>query len=161
MGPFPSADDAARRAIDEIFNAPYKPPCRVCGRGEGRHAPECSQLATPAEDKAEDKTEAVGADHFGIDPEQMARDAERARAMVKRWARSREVDAKQVGGNHYTSMKVQPWDAMQACMTAEEFRGFLRGNIIRYAMRLGRKDSDDLGKLIHYAEKLRSLGEAA
>lgn len=71
------------------------------------------------------------------------------------------VNAKQVGGTHYVDMKVQPWDVMQACMTEEEFRGFLRGNIIRYAMRLGRKDSDDLGKLIHYAEKLREVQSAA
>lgn len=63
----------------------------------------------------------------------------------------------QVGGEHYKSMAVQPWDAMAAWLTPEEFRGYLRGNIVKYAARIGRKDSDDVGKLIHYAQKLQSL----
>ena len=52
----------------------------------------------------------------------------------------------QVGGSHYKDMGVQPWDVMQSVLTPEEFRGFLKGNIIKYAMRQGRKDSDDAGK---------------
>jgi len=67
------------------------------------------------------------------------------------------ADDVQVGGSHYKDMAVQPWTVMQAVLTPEEFRGFLKGNIIKYAMRQGRKDSDDAGKAWHYMEKLREV----
>ena len=64
------------------------------------------------------------------------------------------ADKEQVGGDHYKTMGIQPWDVMEAVLTPEEFRGFLKGNIIKYAMRNGRKDSDDAGKARHYKQKL-------
>jgi len=68
------------------------------------------------------------------------------------------ADKKQVGGTHYKDMPVQPWTVMQAVLTEEEFRGFLKGNIIKYGMRSGRKDgTDDSGKLQHYLEKLAEV----
>lgn len=63
----------------------------------------------------------------------------------------------QIGGDHYKAMGVQPWDVMQAVMTPEEFVGFLKGNIIKYAMRQGKKESDDAGKCNHYIQKLREV----
>lgn len=65
-------------------------------------------------------------------------------------------DDKQVGGTHYMTMPVQPWEVMEAVLTAEEFRGFLKGNIIKYAMRAGHKvgSHDDEAKVRHYKEKL-------
>ena len=68
------------------------------------------------------------------------------------------ADARQVGGSHYRDMQMQPWDVMQAVLTPEEFRGFLKGNVIMYAMRQGKKDgSDDAGKAQHYAQKLAEM----
>jgi len=65
------------------------------------------------------------------------------------------ADDLQVSGNHYKDMPVQPWAVMQAVLTREEFLGFLKGNIIKYSMRAGRKDgSDDAGKARHYMQKL-------
>lgn len=64
------------------------------------------------------------------------------------------ADEIQVGGTHYKDMAVQPWSVMESVLTHEEFVGFLKGNIIKYAMRQGRKDSDDGGKLQHYQLKL-------
>jgi len=65
------------------------------------------------------------------------------------------ADDVQVGGSHYKDMPVQPWTVMKAVLTPEEFRGFLKGNIIKYSMRQGKKqDSDDAGKLDHYITKL-------
>jgi hypothetical protein len=47
---------------------------------------------------------------------------------------------------------------MQAVLTPEEFKGFLKGNIIKYSMRQGRKEeSDDAGKAWHYMEKLKEV----
>lgn len=68
------------------------------------------------------------------------------------------ADSRQVGGSHYKDMPMQPWDVMQAVLTPEEFRGFLKGNIIKYSMRAGRKDgSDDAGKAQHYRQKLAEM----
>ena len=47
---------------------------------------------------------------------------------------------------------------MQAVLTPDEFRGFLKASIIKYAMRAGRKDgSDDAGKAQHYRQKLAEI----
>jgi hypothetical protein len=68
------------------------------------------------------------------------------------------ADQTQVGGSHYKDMAIQPWEVMQAVLTPEEFRGFLRGNVIKYAMRAGRKEgSDDTAKARHYAQKLKEV----
>lgn len=68
-----------------------------------------------------------------------------------------KADDLQVGGSHYKDMAVQPWAVMESVLTYEEFVGFLKGNIIKYAMRQGRKDSDDAGKLKHYQQKLAEI----
>ena len=64
----------------------------------------------------------------------------------------------QVDGSHYMEMKVQPWDVLPIVMTHEEYIGFLKGNIIKYSMRQGRKaNSDDAAKARHYMEQLAEL----
>lgn len=63
----------------------------------------------------------------------------------------------QIGGQHYKEMGMQPWDVMEAVLTPEEFVGFLKGNIIKYSMRQGKKDSDDAGKARHYRLKLAEM----
>jgi hypothetical protein len=64
----------------------------------------------------------------------------------------------QVGGNHYKDMPVQPWEVMEVVLTKEEFIGFLKGNVIKYSMRAGRKEgSDDAGKALHYKYKLKEV----
>ena len=67
------------------------------------------------------------------------------------------ADDTQVGGDHYKSMGVQPWHVMQTLLTPQEFRGFLKGNIIKYSMRQGKKDSPDAEKCRHYIEKLSEM----
>lgn len=67
-------------------------------------------------------------------------------------------DQQQVSGRHYLDMPMQPWEVMEAVLTPEEFRGFLKGNVIKYSMRAGRKDgSDDAGKAQHYRQKLAEI----
>lgn len=70
-----------------------------------------------------------------------------------------KADDKQVGGNHYKDMTVQPWAVMQAVLTTEEFIGFLKGNVIKYSMRQGKKEgsTDDAEKALHYLQKLREI----
>lgn len=68
----------------------------------------------------------------------------------------------QIGGTHYVSKTVQPWDAMQAWMTPEQFVGFLRGNAIKYLARCDDKGGvDDLKKARHYIDKLIETQAAA
>ena len=65
------------------------------------------------------------------------------------------ANATQVGGNHYASKAVQPWDAMQAWMSREEFAGYLRGNVIKYMARCNDKGGiEDVQKARHYIDKL-------
>lgn len=68
-----------------------------------------------------------------------------------------ELD-KQVSGDHYKKLGIQPLEVMQAILTHEEYIGFLKGNIIKYSIRQGRKEgSDDVGKARHYKELLEEF----
>jgi len=51
---------------------------------------------------------------------------------------------------------IQPIEFMQAQMAPEEFVGFLKGNIIKYAARCGKKDAatKETTKIMRYAEWL-------
>jgi hypothetical protein len=61
----------------------------------------------------------------------------------------------QVGGTHYTTKSIQPWEAMQAWMSEDEFCGFLRGNCLKYLVRYKDKGGvEDLRKARHYLDKL-------
>ena len=60
---------------------------------------------------------------------------------------------------HYTHGGIETIDFIQAKLTPEEFRGYLKGNILKYGSRIGHKDNDmqDAGKLAWYTNKLRSV----
>ena len=69
------------------------------------------------------------------------------------------ADDIQHGGTHYKDMAIQPWAVMEAVLTHEEFVGFLKGNIIKYSLRQGKKDSPDAEKAKHYMQKLSEVKE--
>lgn len=57
---------------------------------------------------------------------------------------------KQVGGNHYKSKAIQPWEVIE-----RNGMGFFDGNALKYLMRHKDKGGvEDLKKCIHYIEKL-------
>lgn len=65
---------------------------------------------------------------------------------------------RQVGGDHYHQIGIQPWAVMESVLSREEFIGYLKGNIIKYGMRAGRKDgTDDAAKAWHYKQKLEEF----
>ena len=69
-----------------------------------------------------------------------------------------KADEIQVSGTHYKDMPIQPWHVMEAVLTRDEFIGFLKGNVIKYSLRAGRKDgTDDAGKAHHYMMKLKEI----
>ena len=72
-------------------------------------------------------------------------------------ANDQKADDIQAGGTHYKEMGVEPWTVMQNVLTEEEFIGYLKGNIIKYGMRQGRKDSPDADKCRHYIAKLQEF----
>lgn len=61
---------------------------------------------------------------------------------------------------HYQG-DVQPIELMQSTMSTEAFIGFLRGNIIKYACRLGKKDdvAKETTKILRYAEWLDKVAK--
>lgn len=72
------------------------------------------------------------------------------------------MSAKNYGPKHYRRGNVQPWEAMQAWFSPEEFEGYLRGNVIKYIARCNDKHDtplDDLYKAKHYLEMLIEVNE--
>lgn len=60
---------------------------------------------------------------------------------------------------HYKTCAIEPWVIMENNFTKEEFVGFLKGNIVKYVNRIGRKgqDLDDCDKIANYAQKLKEV----
>lgn len=61
--------------------------------------------------------------------------------------------------SHYTQGKVECIDALRACLGPEGFRGFCRGNAIKYLWRLGHKGNPDVN-LAKAQQYLIWLGES-
>lgn len=59
--------------------------------------------------------------------------------------------------SHYVDGGIDTIDFIEAKLTKEEFIGYLKGNAIKYASRIGKKDEADVdaGKMAWYAVKLR------
>lgn len=65
------------------------------------------------------------------------------------------MNDRQIGGDHYVSKSIQPWDAMEAWMSRDGFSGYLAGNVIKYIARYRDKNGvEDLKKASHYLAKL-------
>ena len=60
---------------------------------------------------------------------------------------------------HYQVGGIEAIDYIQAKLTPEEFRGYLKGNVLKYTSRAGYKDEagKDVDKMVWYALKLQSL----
>ena len=62
---------------------------------------------------------------------------------------------------HYNMTAFEAIDIIKASMTSEEFKGYLKGNILKYLIRYKHKGSPevDLGKANWYLDKLTGEGE--
>jgi hypothetical protein len=62
---------------------------------------------------------------------------------------------RQVGGNHYKSMGVEPWDVVDTWDIDQQI-GYYRGGALKYLMRMGSKDQSvvEIAKGQHYMQKL-------
>ena len=65
----------------------------------------------------------------------------------------------QVGGTHYKSMGIQPWEIIEA-----NGLDFWEGNALKYLLRWRTdkgKPEEDLDKIIHYVEHIKTLYKKA
>ncbi len=62
---------------------------------------------------------------------------------------------RQVAGNHYREMGVQPWDVVDT-WPREQRIGYYRGGALKYIMRMGAKDENaqEIAKGQHSMEQL-------
>ena len=58
---------------------------------------------------------------------------------------------------HYTAGGIETIDYIKAKLSDEGYRGYLQGNLLKYASRIGKKGSDDAGKAAWYADRLDKL----
>ena len=69
--------------------------------------------------------------------------------------------ATQVGGNHYKDMGIQPWQAMEAWLTPDEYRGYHKGVAIAYLARERDKGGlEDIEKAIHHLQRLVEMADS-
>ena len=68
------------------------------------------------------------------------------------------ASTRQVAGDHYKRMDVQPWDVVDHGPRQQAI-GFYRYNALKYVMRAGEKGDfkEDIQKAQHYLEKLLEL----
>ena len=68
----------------------------------------------------------------------------------------------QVGGNHYETMDIQPWDAMEASSNLDELKGYHINTVIGYLMRRNSKGGDvDIRKAAHHMQRLIQIMDDA
>lgn len=65
----------------------------------------------------------------------------------------------QVGGDHYRTMEIQPWDVIDAVFTKEQRVGYYLGTVLSYLMRVnadqpGKGGVLDIEKAQHVTAKL-------
>ena len=66
------------------------------------------------------------------------------------------ANARQIGGTHYASKAIQPWDYIIANRL-----GYLEGNVVKYISRWRDKGGvQDLHKASHYLDKLLEVEQA-
>lgn len=65
---------------------------------------------------------------------------------------------------HYKELPIEPIELMRITLTKEELQGFIKGNIIKYALRAGHKEgedySKDTAKLLVYKQWLEDMNKS-
>lgn len=73
-------------------------------------------------------------------------------------ASNNRLDDQQVGGDHYKKLAITPWEALEAWLTPEEFRGYLKGEAIVYIAREASKAGPvDISKARHVLQRLEEF----
>ena len=77
------------------------------------------------------------------------------------WEPINEEEANVDHPKHYNSYPIEVIDMIESVLSAEQFRGYCLGNIIKYRMRAGLKDNliEDIAKADWYLERLNNNEE--
>lgn len=68
-----------------------------------------------------------------------------------------EKNKEEVHNKHYALLTPEPIDLLESWMTIEQFRGFLKGNVIKYIARYEYKNGkEDLVKAEDYLVRLKN-----
>ena len=107
--------------------------------------------ADPVED--EKLKEELGADNL-----RKAMDSMGAALTVSEKPKIKLAHTKQIAGDHYKRMDIQPWDVVDYG-PREQAVGFYRYNALKYIMRAGEKGDfkEDIAKAEHYLQKLLEI----
>lgn len=141
--------------------------CKVCGKefeqtGKGRPAvncPECREAlkheykatpkVKPAEAKANDtirvaKEEDKVKQYGKIEPKPVVDEASTIGESVTEVKPTKMLNDAVHHPSHYTlpGLAVESVDVIRAVLTPEEFKGWCKGNALKYSLRAGRKDPD-------------------
>ena len=145
--------------------SPKMTTCKVCGKefeqtGKGRPAvncPECREAlkheykapskVKPAESKAKPTvvvaTEEDKAKQYGkLEPKQEVAEAPTIGESVTEVKSTKMMNDAVHHPSHYTlpGLTVESVDVIRAALTPEEFKGWCKGNALKYSLRAGRKD---------------------
>ena len=64
--------------------------------------------------------------------------------------------------SHYTQGKVEAIEAIESALSLDEYKGFLKGQVLKYVWRAGKKGenktAEDLAKAEFYLKRLQKLG---
>jgi Protein of unknwon function (DUF3310) len=83
-------------------------------------------------------------------------------AATLRHSIDKSAQGSQVGGDHYKSMAIQPWQVMRAVMTREEYTAYHIGTVMAYLMRHKAKGGEqDIKKAQHHLTELVEYLNAA
>lgn len=66
------------------------------------------------------------------------------------------LDTMLTAPTHYTpNGSIDVWGALRELMPPEEYEGYLKGNIVKYTIRAGRKDDkiEDIEKMLNYGKE--------
>ena len=62
---------------------------------------------------------------------------------------------------YYEVIDMEVFEIMEKLLTKEEFRGFIKGNILKYRLRIGNKEDQpiekEMVKIKEYEKKLREI----
>ena len=99
------------------------------------------------------------ANNLYMTPETLAKTQQTVTSIYKPKQKA-EAQTRQVGGDHYKKMDVQPWDVIDHG-PREQAIGFYRYNALKYVMRAGEKGEfkEDIAKAHHYLQKLLEILE--
>ena len=104
--------------------------------------------------------EDMSAEELGAENWRNAMDTTGMGMMTAEKPKIKVANSRQIAGNHYKRLDVQPWDVIDYG-PKEQAIGFYRYNALKYVMRAGEKGDfkEDIAKAQHYLEKLLEILE--